>query len=114
MFAKNGRENGNWMLNNIHKFVQYQKDRVDRKEITAATIRNYVKSINLFCEMADIPIPWKKIIRRVPLGKKYADNRILTQEEIRKLVDYPDSYSLYNCLFLNRRRSVGISSTTTY
>jgi hypothetical protein len=81
MFAKNDRENGNWMLNNILKFVQYQKDRVDRKEITAARIRNYVKSINLFCEMADIPIPWKKITRRVPLGNKYADNRILHKKK---------------------------------
>jgi hypothetical protein len=45
------------------QMVQYQKDRADRKEITAATIRNYIKSIKLFCEMADIPIPWKKITR---------------------------------------------------
>jgi hypothetical protein len=32
------------------------KDRADRKEITGGTIRNYVKSIKLFCQMADIPI----------------------------------------------------------
>ena len=58
MFAQKGRDNSSWVLNNILKFVQYQKDRVDRKEITAATIRNYIKSIKLFCEMSDIPIPW--------------------------------------------------------
>jgi len=40
--------------------------------------------------MADIPIPWKKITRGLPRGKKYADDRIPTLEEIRKLVGYPD------------------------
>jgi hypothetical protein len=26
--------------------------------MTAGTIRNYVKSVKLFCQMADSPIPW--------------------------------------------------------
>ena len=72
------------------KFVHFQKERVNRKEITGATVRNYVKSIKLFCEMADMPILWKKITRGLPRGKKYADDRIPTLEEIRKLVEYPD------------------------
>ena len=89
-FAKKGKEDSIWALNNILKFVQFQKDRVDKKEITGATLRNYVKSIKLFCEMADMPIPWKKITRGLPKGKKYADDRIPTVEEIRKVVEYPD------------------------
>jgi len=40
--------------------------------------------------MADIPIPWKKITRGLPKGKKYADDRIPTIEEIRKVIEYPD------------------------
>ena len=32
--------------------------------------------------MSDIPIPWKKITRGLPKGKKYADDRIPTIEEI--------------------------------
>ena len=40
--------------------------------------------------MSDLPIPWKKITRGLPKGKKYADDRIPTIEEIRKVVDYPD------------------------
>ena len=90
MFVEKGRENSSWVLNNLLKFDQYQKDRADRKEITAATIRNYIKSIKLFCEMADIRIPWKKITRGLPKGRKYADDTIPTLEEIRKLVEYPD------------------------
>jgi hypothetical protein len=89
-FAQRGKDDGNWALNNIVKFVQYQRDRVERKEITGATVRNYVKSIKLFCEMADLTIAWKKITRGLPKGKKYADDRIPTLEEIRKVVEYPD------------------------
>jgi DNA topoisomerase VI subunit A len=59
-FAKRGKDDSIWALNSVLKFVQFQKDRVDKKEISGATVRNYVKSIKLFCEMADMPIPWKK------------------------------------------------------
>ena len=89
-FAKRGKQDPIWALNNILKFVQFQKDRVDKKEISGATVRNYVKSIKLFCEMADMTIPWKKITCGLPRGKKYADDRIPTIEEIRKLIEYPD------------------------
>jgi integrase len=84
-FAKKSKTDFNWAFAN-----QFQKGRVDKKEITGATVRNYVKSIKLFCEISDIPIPWKKITRGLPKGKKYADDRIPTIEEIRKVVEYPD------------------------
>jgi integrase len=90
IFATRGKEDINWAFSNVLKFIHFQKERVDKKEITGATVRNYAKSIKLFCEMADIPIPWKKITRGLPRGKKYADDRIPTLEEIRKLVEYPD------------------------
>jgi integrase len=90
IFANRGKDDINWTFSNILKFVHFQKERVNRKEITGATVRNYVKSIKLFCEMADLPIPWKKITRGLPRGKKYADDRIPTFEEIRKLIEYPD------------------------
>src|SRR4051794_3402446 len=40
--------------------------------------------------MADMPISWKKITRGLPRGKNYADDRIPTIEEIRKLLEYPE------------------------
>ena len=90
IFANNARDDINWAFSNILKFIRFQNERVDRKEIAGATVRNYAKSIKLFCDMSDIPIPWKKITRGLPRGKKYADDRIPTLEEIRKLVEYPD------------------------
>jgi len=90
IFAERGRKDVNWAFSSIVKFVQFQRDRVNRKEITGATVRNYIKSIKLFCEMADISIQWKKITRGLPSGRRYADDRIPTIEEIRKIAEYPD------------------------
>jgi hypothetical protein len=70
-------EGDQWVFNNVLKFMQFQLDRVNRKEITGSTVRNYLKSIKLFCEMADLSIPWKKISRGLPRAKNYADDRIL-------------------------------------
>jgi hypothetical protein len=51
-FAKKGKKDTNWVLSNVLKFVYFQRERVDKKEISGATIINYIKSIKLFCEMA--------------------------------------------------------------
>ena len=66
------------------RFLQIYKERVERKEITGATLRNYVKFIKLFCEMNDIPVPWKKITRGLPRARKFADDRAPTTEEIHR------------------------------
>ena len=40
--------------------------------------------------MADIPITWKKLTRGLPRARNYADDRIPSLDEIRKLMEYPD------------------------
>jgi hypothetical protein len=89
-FAYKARTDYNWAFNNILWFLQSQKERVERKEITGGTLRNYVKTIKMFCEVTDIIIPWKKITRGLPRGKRYADDRAPTIEEICKIIEYPD------------------------
>jgi integrase len=90
VFAEMGTKDSIWAFNTILGFMQILKERVGRKEITAGTIRNYVKSIKLFCQMADIPIAWDKITRGLPRGRRYAEDRAPTLDEIKKLADYPD------------------------
>lgn len=90
VFARMAINDVHWAFNCILKFMQLQKERFNRREIVAGTIRNYVKTIKLFCQMADIPIAWEKITRGLPRGKRYADDRAPTLEEIRKLCSYPD------------------------
>jgi hypothetical protein len=90
-FIQIANSQGNqWVFNNVLKFMMYQIERVNQKQIVGSTVQNYVKSIKLFCEMADINIQWKKITRGLPKGKSYADDRIPTDEEIQRLLEYPD------------------------
>lgn len=90
VFVQNARKDNSWAFRSIINFLQFQKERVDRKEITGSTIRNYVKAIKLFTEMNDILISWKRIARGLPRGRKWADDRAPTMDEIRKVVEYPD------------------------
>jgi integrase len=89
-FADAAKKDNKSALNNVLRFLQVYKNRVERKEISGATLRNYVKTIKLFCEMNDILIPWKKITRGLPRGRKFADDRAPSIEEIHKLIEYPD------------------------
>jgi hypothetical protein len=89
-FINNEKNNVNWVFTNILQFVLFHKERIHKKEISGATLINYLKAIKLFCEMSDISINWKKITRGLSRGKRYANDRILTLEEILKIVEYPD------------------------
>jgi hypothetical protein len=89
-FAEKSKDNANWALSQIIRFLQYQKERVEKKEITSGTLKNFVKSLKVFCEMADISIPWKKITRGLPNARQSANDRAPTVDEIRRLLEYPD------------------------
>ncbi len=89
-FVFKGRSDSSWAFNTIVRFLHYQKGRVQKKEITAGTLHNYVKTLKMFCEVTDIVIPWKKITRGLPKGRMYADDRAPTLREIHKIIEYPD------------------------
>ena len=88
-FASKATKNPNWAFNCIVRFLQFQKERVEKEEITGATLRNFIRAIKLFCEMADIPIAWKKITRGLPRIRRHPDDRAPTIEEIQQLCEYP-------------------------
>ena len=90
IFVKESNNNKKYALNCIIRFLQKQKARVERKEITGATTGNYVKTIKLFCEMNEISIPWKRVTKGLPKARNYADDKVPTIEEIRKIIEYPD------------------------
>lgn len=90
LFARKGKLDKNWAAVRIIKFLQYEKERVEKGDITAATLRNFVKSIKLYCEMSDVIIPWKKITRGLPKARQAANDRAPTIDEIQRLVEYPD------------------------
>jgi hypothetical protein len=89
-FMIKARLNPGWAQDNLMKFIAFQIERARRNEISETTISNYYKATKLFCEMNDLSLSWKRIRRGVPRGRKAANDRAPTIEEIQKLVEYPD------------------------
>jgi integrase len=79
-----------WLTNKIIKYLQIHRHRVEVKEISGSTLRNYIKPIKLLCEQTDISVPWKKILRGLPKGRRFANDRAPTYDEIQLLTEYPD------------------------
>jgi hypothetical protein len=96
IFVEKGKQDPNWIINNIVAFLIEYEDRYDRREISESTIRNYVKVVKLICEMNDIVIHWKKTIRGVANGRQWADDRAPNIDEIRKLYEYSNR-DVRNC-----------------
>lgn len=79
-----------WATNTINQYMRMQRERAEKGEISESTVPNYFKPIKLFCEMNRIALPWVNIQRRIPRGPQYAENELLTKEQIRQLLTYPD------------------------
>jgi len=91
LFMAQAKKKGNsWVSANLMKFLSFQKERVERGEITYGTVRNYYKPIKLFLEMNEVELSWKKIAKGLPKGRKHAADRAPTIQEIQKLIEYPD------------------------
>lgn len=89
-FTEKAKDKPDWLLSNLFGFAQIQKERVEKGELSPATVGNYIKAIKLFCEMNDIAVSWKKITRGLPKARRFADDRAPTLDEIRRIVEYPD------------------------
>jgi hypothetical protein len=87
------KQNPQWFKNSLMQFIAFQKERAKNGEITYSTIGNYYKATKLFMEMnTDTPIiNWKKITRGIPTGRKAANDRAPTIDELRSLSEYPDT-----------------------
>ena len=81
LFVNKAKSENGWLVNIIIRFLQFEKERVNKKQITGSTLQNYVKVLKLFCEMNDLLVPWKKLTRGLPKGKNYADDRVPRLDE---------------------------------
>ncbi len=85
--AKRDRE---WAQNGLKYFIRDKKQRVDNGELAESTVSNFYKPVRLFCETHDIELSWKKITNIMPMGKRFANDRAPTHQEIGKIIEYPD------------------------
>jgi integrase len=79
-----------WANRAIGGFIQNLRQRVAKREITAATMLDYTKPIKFFCNVNFIDISWKRILIALPKARKRANDRAPTVEEISKIMEYPD------------------------
>jgi hypothetical protein len=85
IFYEKAKNDNRWTFTKILQYLQMQKERHERKEISSGTVKNYYQAIKHFCEMSFIDIPWKKISKGLPKARKFADDRAPTVEEIRRV-----------------------------
>jgi hypothetical protein len=74
----------------FRKMLRIQTKRVKSGAISEGTIYNYYKAAKVFCDQNDIIATWKKITKIIPTGRRDADDRVPTDEEIQRLIMYPD------------------------
>ena len=79
-FTLKARENPQWAQESLMSFIDFQKERVKRNEISESTITNYYKATKLFCVINDLVLNWKKISRGLPSGRRAANDRAPTIE----------------------------------
>ena len=89
-FAAKAKQDEAWATYQINRYMEYQKGRAVKGEIAESTLANFWKPIKLFTEQNDIMLNWRKITRRVPTGRNYADDRSPTLEEITSILRYND------------------------
>lgn len=90
-FARKAKIDYAWTTISINEYMRFQKERAERNEISESTLPNFYKPIKLFCEENDLTqINWKKITRRIPKGRSYANDRAPSRGEIISLLQYPD------------------------
>ncbi len=85
-------QNPHWLTSSLMRFIIFQNERIQRKEIVAITAYNYIRSLKLFIDMNfdSPPINWKKITRGLPSRREIGNDRAPTIEEIQKIIEYPD------------------------
>ena len=59
-------ENRKALESELMRYVQFQQGRVESKEISSGTLRNYIKAIKHFFTMNDILVNWDKIKKGMP------------------------------------------------
>lgn len=89
-FGQKAKNDTLWLTDNLMRYLHVHRQRAERKDISGSTLRNYIKPIKLLCEQLEISLPWKRITRGMPKGRRYANDRVPTIEEIQRIVEYPD------------------------
>ena len=93
-FPEQARGDPVYAFDSVLKFFQNKREQFDRKEMMIGTVRNYLKRINLFCDMANLQTSWTKIARALPISKRFAEDSDPTLQEIRRIPERIDLHTM--------------------
>ena len=86
-FCEAGRRDVEAAEGLVQDYIGHLKARAERKEIALGSVRARVKPVKLYCVMNRIRLDWDFISRQLPKGKRFADDRAPTREEIKKVLN---------------------------
>jgi hypothetical protein len=89
-FLERVKKDKEWAQNGLKYFIRDKRRRAEAGELAESTIRNFYKPVKLFCTIHDVELSWKKITNTIPEGRRFANDRAPTHEEIGKVIEYPD------------------------
>ncbi|MGB8937602.1 MAG: hypothetical protein WCC17_21135, partial [Candidatus Nitrosopolaris sp.] len=89
-FLTRAKTDKEWAQNGLKYFIRDKKRKAEEGQIAESTVRNFCKPVKLFCEVHEIELSWKKIKNIIPKGRRYANDRAPTREEIGQVIEYPD------------------------
>jgi integrase len=89
-FVQFAKDNPSAAEKKIISLLSQDRLKIERGEITAGSVNNWLKAIRLFLEMNDVVMNWKKIRRMLPTIRRYALDRVPTLEELRQILDAAD------------------------
>jgi integrase len=91
LFVTKARNDESWVENCVLDYLDFIRQRVEKREITGASAKVYIIVVKLFCETNKINgVEWKWLMGGLPRGSRSADDRPPTLEELRKIIEYPD------------------------
>lgn len=111
-FVTDYKEKGTeWVKAVFFKMLKVHKKRVEKGEITEGTIFNYYKSGRRFCDANGIKVDdWTSISRSMPTGRKASDDRVPTEEEIKKLIGYSSDIRIKPIIYTMLSAGIRLSS----
>src|SRR4029077_18282225 len=85
-FISRSTQEPKWAKGLVISFIQAEKGRIAKGEIGAEHLRGCLKPVKLACELNDIPIAWKNVLRLIPGGRRGGPDREYTLEEVRAIL----------------------------
>lgn len=86
-FAETAAKNQRKAEDLVLAYIGHLKGRVGRGELAPGSVRNRVKPVKLYCTMNRVRLDWEFMSRTMPKGRRYADDRAPTREEIRRILN---------------------------